>query len=449
MITELSVKNFKSWENNGTVHFAPLTGLFGANNSGKSSILQVLLMLKQTVERPVTEYVNNSQNPTDKESCPVPNDPLYFGQEESLVNLGSFDDVIYQHDPKLSLDIDISWKINEQDLFFSTTIEQREVQLQVENFCYNRKWLIKRKPGLSYKDYVFTSPPPTIPQIRMSGTRFRCYGVRDFRNEYLNSETVNNPSEQEITIQKKFDSFEANFTSLFSRICYIAPLRNPLPHHYTWEEHPQSGVGKHGEKTISAMLTSRVNRRSIDEKIMEWLKRFGLIYSYNLHSVDSVKSHYELFVKAHKYGPEVRPMDVGFGVSQVLPLLVQCYYVPDGGIIILEQPEAHLHPKVQADLADVFIDVVNSRNVQIIFESHSEHILHRLMRRIAEAENISEKDIALYFCKMNDGTSAIEKLKVDEYGNISNWPQGFFGDVMSDLGEKTKAEMVRRKGISG
>ena len=125
-------------------------------------------------------------------------------------------------------------------------------------------------------------------------------------------------------------------------------------------------------------------------------------------------------------------MDVGFGVSQVFPLLVQCYYVPDGGIIILEQPEAHLHPKVQADLADVFIDVVNNRNVQIIFESHSEHILHRLMRRIAEAENISEKDIALYFCKMNDGTSAIEKLKVDEYGNISNWPQGFFGDVMSD-----------------
>ena len=80
MITELRAQNFKSWEDTGALHLAPLTGLFGANSSGKTSILQVLLMLKQTVERP-----------------PDWNEPLYFGDEESLVNLGSFDDVIYQH----------------------------------------------------------------------------------------------------------------------------------------------------------------------------------------------------------------------------------------------------------------------------------------------------------------------------------------------------------------
>ena len=436
MITELSVQNFKSWKDTGTVRFAPLIGLFGANNSGKSSILQVLLMLKQTADETIPR-------------SPDWNDPIDYGNGESLVNLGNFGNVIYQHDMKLSLNINISYKVNKEDLFFSTAIEQKEGRPEVDSFCYNGEWLIKRKPGISTKDYVFATSPSIAPQIRMSGKRFRCYGVRDFRNEYLNSETVNNPSAQEITIQKKFASFETDFITLFSRICYVGPLRNLLQHQYTWEEHPQSGVGKLGEKAIPALLTGRVNRRSIDEKIMEWLKRFELIYSYNLHSVDSVKSHYELFVKAHKYGPKVRPTDVGFGVSQVLPLLVQCYYVPDGGIIILEQPEAHLHPKVQADLADVFIDAVKNRNVQIIFESHSEHMLHRLMRRIAEAENISEKDIALHFCEMNDGTFAIEKLKVDEYGNISNWPQGFFGDVMRDLGEKTKAEMMRWKGISG
>ena len=78
MITELTARNFKSWEDTGKLRFASLTGLFGANSSGKTSILQVLLMLKQTAERP-----------------PDWNEPLYFGDEESLVNLGNFDAVIH------------------------------------------------------------------------------------------------------------------------------------------------------------------------------------------------------------------------------------------------------------------------------------------------------------------------------------------------------------------
>ena len=125
-------------------------------------------------------------------------------------------------------------------------------------------------------------------------------------------------------------------------------------------------------------------------------------------------------------------------------MLTQCYCVPEGSILILEQPEAHLHPKAQSELADVLIDVVKNRKVQIILESHSEHLLLRLMRRIAE-EEISADQTAFHFCEIEDGNSRAEQLKVDEYGNISNWPQNFFGDDMGDLAEKTKAEMKRRK----
>ena len=95
-------------------------------------------------------------------------------------------------------------------------------------------------------------------------------------------------------------------------------------------------------------------------------------------------------------------------------------------------------------LADVLIDVVKNRNVQIILESHSEHLLLRLMRRIAE-EEISVNDTAFYFCQINDGVSEIERLNIDEYGNIRNWPQDFFGDSTGELIKKTKAEMQRRK----
>ena len=97
MITELSAQNFKSWQDTGKLQFAPLTGFFGANNSGKTSILQLLLLLKQTTESPLS-----------------PNEPLYFGNAESLVNLGDFDAVIHKHKQNLSLDISVSWTLPEQ-----------------------------------------------------------------------------------------------------------------------------------------------------------------------------------------------------------------------------------------------------------------------------------------------------------------------------------------------
>ena len=139
MITELSAQNFKSWEDTGALHLAPLTGLFGANSSGKSSVLQVLLLLKQTVERP-SDW----------------NKPLYFGDEESLVNLGSFDDVIHQHNSNLSLDLSVSWKLPEKmniegnstyRLSLSTSIDKKNEHPDLANFCYmynRQKWAIER-----------------------------------------------------------------------------------------------------------------------------------------------------------------------------------------------------------------------------------------------------------------------------------------------------------------
>ena len=76
--------------------------------------------------------------------------------------------------------------------------------------------------------------------------------------------------------------------------------------------------------------------------------------------------------------------NVGFGVSQMLPVLVLLLYMPEGSTVVLEQPEIHLHLAVQAGLADVFVDAIKRRNLQIMLESHSEHPLQRLQRRMTE-----------------------------------------------------------------
>jgi predicted ATPase len=176
--------------------------------------------------------------------------------------------------------------------------------------------------------------------------------------------------------------------------------------------------------------------------VAEWLQELGLIDSFTLKSIAENRKDYEVRVRLSPKAPEVLITDVGFGVSQILPVLVLCYYAPAGSTIILEQPEIHLHPAVQAGLADVFIDAMITQDLQIILESHSEHLLRRLQRRIAE-EEIHPTQTALYFASTRKGMSRLEELQLDEFGNISNWPANFFGDELGDLAAMTEAAMRR------
>ena len=427
MITELSVQNFKSWKNTGQLQIAPLTGFFGANSSGKTSIFQTLLMLKQTAERP-----------------PDWNGAIDFGDEGSAVNLSSFNEVIHRHKSGLSLDLSVSWQLPEKliigggstlgqvlprtprssnrleigALSYSTTIiAAGNDSVAVDGFGYMSDGYdffgIVRDSDSQYK---IVCPPNHKPQGVLTSFPFRCYGIRNG-----SAKVPDTP----------FLSFERVFKDLFSRIHHLSPLREPPRHYYAYGgEHPK-GVGQYGEQAIAALLSGRIQLLSIDEQVLKWLQRLELIDSYRLQADPDGEKDYEFRFKKYKDGPEVRLTDIGLGVFQILPTLALCYYVPEGSILILEQPEAHLHPKAQADLTDILIDVVKNRNIQIILETHSEHLLRRLQRRIAE-EAISATDTALYFCQINEGTSEIEQLNMDEYGNITNWQQYFFSDEMTD-----------------
>ena len=418
MITELSVQNFKSWKDMGKRQIAPLTGFFGANSSGKTGILQTLLMLKQTVERP-----------------PDWNGVIDFGDNNSLVNLGSFDDLIHGHRRDDPLQISLSWKFSEKlSIKDIDEVDTLSFDLVVDG---ERNWNSKVQFNYTVGEQSFRvnrGDQGYICSVHIPGavsdaeSMFRCYGLDD----------------APFHIRQLFSPLQTCFENLFRSIEYLGPLREYPRQRYAWQGKHSPSVGQHGEEMVTALFSGRIQLRPTEEQIPKWLERLDLIDSYRLNPIPGTEGDYEFLVRKYKGGPEVRLTDVGFGVSQVLPVLVLCYYVPEGSILILEQPEAHLHPKVQSELADLLIEVVKNRQLQIILESHSEHLLIRLMRRIAE-EYISVDDTAFYFCEMNEGKSEIEKLNVDNYGNITNWPQNFFGDEMGDLAAKTKAEMKRKK----
>ena len=117
-----------------------------------------------------------------------------------------------------------------------------------------------------------------------------------------------------------------------------------------------------------------------------------------------------------------------------------------GSIVLLEQPELHLHPNAQSALADLLIHVADTRNLQLIVESHSEHILRRLQRRVAEAQPAFAKpeNIKMYFCEPGQEGSTIQEVDIDRFGQIANWPENFLGNISGDLHEMLKAALERR-----
>ena len=436
MLTHIRVKNFKSWADSGEVVLAPLTGFFGTNSSGKSSLLQMLLLLKQSIGS---------------------DDVLFFGDEHSLVNLGSFGDVIHGHDTSASLTLEYGCQPQEpvtikvygakpddewadlpvpiHHFTLDTSIQWNADSLRVEHLRYGLdshdvrevEW---KAESLSYQNLFGEQETKTRVDIQ------NCYGA---------------PASGSADVLQPLTSA---FEHQFSHVYYLGPTRVIPQRRYHWEgTHPQD-TGLWGDKTIDALLSARVKRLEtrynektfqIEARISEWLREMALAHAFSLESSDNSDGRdYEVRIKKDSVSPAVTLVDMGYGLSQFLPVLVLCYYAPEGSTLILEQPGIHLHPKVQSQLADLLIEVVTERNLQVLVESHSEHLLTRLQLAIAE-ERIGADETALYFCENRDGVSEIKPLELDELGNIKNWPPDFFGTVRGDLVKMTRAQMKRQK----
>jgi predicted ATPase len=434
MLTELRFENFKSWKDTGVMRMAPLTGFFGTNSSGKTAILQFLLMLKQTVESNDRSQILN------------------FGNEHSYVDLGTAANAIHKKQLPSSVSFSLTWNSLHQGLpkgsgsimlhmptpewiKFSADLEFGNSDLSVKAMTYNYPaqglepcWIgIKKQNG----SYVLDTCG--IPGYEQNKTELsppvKMYGFPGGVFEEGEMFYSNNTSRR--------------FEQCFANLYYLGPIRDYPKRSYGWSGEKPQDVGRRGENTIAALLTARKQDPEIEIKIAHWLKEMGLINDFKVDLIAPEQRLYQASVRIAPGGTYCPITDVGFGVSQILPVLVLCYYVPKGSTIIFEQPEIHLHPSAQQKLADVFIDVIKHRELQIIIESHSEHLLHRLQRRIAE-EELAPEQAALYFCQMeNDGASSLTSLELDGFGNITNWPEDFFGNEMEDLVAMTEAAMQR------
>jgi predicted ATPase len=148
-------------------------------------------------------------------------------------------------------------------------------------------------------------------------------------------------------------------------------------------------------------------------------------------------------------GVRVNLADAGTGLSQVLPILVQCALDERRGahsapaLQIIEEPEMHLHPGAHAELADLYLSTAQATGTQFLIETHSETLLLRLRRRIAERKYPADM-LAVYVVEQTDGVSVIRRVGVDELGDLGDeWPEGYFSQDYNEVRALASAQLNR------
>ncbi|MBI3949652.1 MAG: DUF3696 domain-containing protein [Acidobacteria bacterium] len=191
-------------------------------------------------------------------------------------------------------------------------------------------------------------------------------------------------------------------------------------------------VGFRGERAVDVLwLSHRTERlQSLVDRIQYWIKEFRFASQFKLEQLGET-NHYRVLFSDPSTNVEVNLSDVGFGASQLLPIIIECLYYPPGSLLLMEQPEIHLHPKAQAHLGDLFVEAAKQENRRMMIETHSEHVLARVRRRIAEGK-IERGDVAIYYFEPTPEGSHVREIKLNELGQFEEFPEGFFEEDLEE-----------------
>lgn len=450
MIKSIEIDNFKCIEHSGQIEIRPVTLIMGPNSSGKSSILKPLLMMKQTVDSRDIQRSIQVDGPS--------------------VVVGPFRGFVYNHDTNKEIRFKISFD-TERELFWRTTkhvpvrrrgmilrpamvssipeLIELEICLCTSTYAqtvtrrarYNlvdkelghlfiekTRGLKGAYSGLVERDEEFFKFTPQ--------RRAKFYDMTQSPRILLGYVSLSR-SELGYNLPRLLNYLARSFEEIISNIFYLGPLREEAaPLYGASSERPQD-VGKSGEDAPTVLWVGRGERKQVKlkKKVEKWMDEFEIAKRIKLHKLGPF---FQVLLTDWHSGIECNITDVGFGASQLLPVIVAGYFAPEESLLILEQPEIHLHPKAQTQLGDLLIDV-SAENKKMFVETHSEHLLERIQTRIAQGVFDSSK-VSLYYCEPTKEGTKIRRIEIDDFGRLGeDLPEGFFEESYKESEEHFRA----------
>lgn len=429
-LDKIRIKNFKSLHD-VKLDLKKITILIGPNSGGKSSVLQILALMKQSI---------------------IEAGGGYFRPSGDIVNLGAFSDIVYNHDSTKSIKVSVGGKIllpesfkqafgagpakfqydlstsakNHSDVYFALSQGSLDIVCETQN---RRNMQGKFSTPKGDGTLQLSNPNDLLPGY----TVHESPGGAEIEVELINQLLANSE-----TIKKIFASY-----------FFVPPARTmdeyglPVVNVYDNEIVKSTGQRTNLSRLVSYLSSSPPN---VTEMISNWTyklfeKRIKTrnVPTRNDENKETTNVTIEFLENEHYNSI----MNDGSGTNQVILLLTLLGITPKGSILGIEEPEIHLHPKAQSDLAKILIDVSKKDNKQLIFTTHSEHMLYPFLTSIASKDenSLTLDDVGIFYCEKDSKTkqSSITPLEIDENGMILGGLKGFFESEVKALNEYMQA----------
>ncbi|MBD1880685.1 DUF3696 domain-containing protein [Coleofasciculus sp. FACHB-T130] len=384
MIKSLHLKNFKPFEDQ-LLEFRLLTLLSGLNGMGKSSVLQSLLLLRQSHQQRLLQRKGLSLN-------------------GNLVNIGTAQDALFEG-------------AKEDLISFKITGEHRGERMWEWRFGYDRQADVLRS--------IAAPVSQKIHDFSLFGDYFHY-----LQAERMGPRTVFEMSDfivsQNLQIGTRGEH-TAHFLSVFGNWKINSVGHQPVSSKTVDQvfERPER------EKT-NKLSHPQAKSLSLKDQVEAWMGEISPGTRIHLTSntdIDLISLQYS-FEMGKEVSNKYRATNVGFGITYTLPILVAVLASPPGTLILIENPEAHLHPKGQAKMGEL-LALAASCGVQVVIETHSDHVLNGIRLAVHDGK-LNPKDVQLHYFqrqeKQGQALTEVVSPHIDRNGRIDQWPEGFFDE---------------------
>ena len=428
MLNRVDLKGFKLHRDT-SLELAPITVFIGPNNSGKSSIFQALLALRQACEAdpPRTMFLAPAQRQPTSDGKP------FLFPLNQLIDIGDFADVVRLDHSAVTIGVSGSVRsaglCSDIGVSFKVEIEQ--------NTLVGHEGRLNSPYGRSEWKYAGGAPEilPALreeldPQVELWTAKLQLSETFQLLHPGLVEFHGIGGWEKPREVAPALASTPRD---LLRSLRPVHPLRGleewgaPLPQQRA--DSIERLVLPDRAIALSSLLTSDLKlRREVSERLEELV---GIGIDFETIGNSRVKLY---AIPTGQRAAQTLLANEGTGANQLAFILVPLGLANPGETILLAEPEVHLHPKMQSELAGLLLTIADKQRLQLVIETHSEHVLHRLLHAVASGE-LKRDDLAIHYFENQDGVAKVQRLQVNDLGQVEGGLPGFFDQSLAELSE--------------